>query len=1029
MVQPDRDIPNSNVHRLRAKDVVDAPRFAEIAEELAELLRERTLVAHNVAFDLRFLMQEYRRLGVEFPNVSSYSYDTLNLTKISKLTKSNSLATILEHFELQNPAPHTALGDALSTASLLPHFIQLMEHQNFRTRAVQFSTEALQDPTTGLRPVARPTLPRPSLTAGAQGEHDPQAWLRGLAARLPREGSGAVAEYRRHLIAALADYALSATEIAHLSRVAQDSRLSEDDVLLVHEEFLRQLATDAWLDGVVTEDERRVFSAVAAQLGAEQEFVDTVLGTPPAAPAGQSAASLSLEPGARIALTGTMSLPREEWERRIAAAGLVAGPVTKQTQLVVAADPDSRSGKAKKALKYGIPVVSEEFFAQLIGKMDAKLPAAPEPSPAAWTQRFPWIADYAVAANDLTEAAEAWITDFDSFPLYELSPLLSASTPVDVQLSAKQTYKRWFKKFKRPLEATVRDLADIQGVGEKRLFDIVYALLVGVLDAEDSEADPTFELPEAPDLSVLGWLYLSGALSTDLSSLSMPASLLIDAQDLHLSTPPRDAIASLFAAALEEFWTLVGPDPRHAAIVNKRWLGDATLDAVAQSFGITRERIRQLENQLAEVFAGRTLLYQDIATQIAKRIGFFVSFEDLTGALPVLLDTAPGTRVSYLEFFGKMTEKFERAGEWVQQPFAEEMLADALRSHADADGLVNPEAVAAAVGVDKQYLLERLTRCPAPKDPAVLLIAGTLATDVASHSGRARSVLAAHGEPMTEAAIAEALQVPHDRSMGNAYSNDPGMIRVTAKRWGLARWGMEEYTSIADWIGKQVDSNKTVYLDDLLAECERLEIAPHSVRLYANNGEFVTSNGIVTRGTGEVTFTATPEETPNLYLVDGAWKLLLTVTRDHLRGSGFPLPRAVAVLHNMSAIGEQETPGRLGPAKLRITRNSQCTMSSIRSYLLELGAQEGDRVWLAIDPATLFDVSPIPTNPILPAPLDAIARHTGIVSLPATDDPVATLLAEVNTRLGLPADAPRRKTVARFRDRNQDDIADLITGL
>jgi DNA polymerase-3 subunit epsilon len=65
-----------------------------------------------------------------------------------------------------------------------------------------------------------------------------------------------------------------------------------------------------------------------------------------------------------------MSEPREVFERHAASAGLVvAANVTKKTSLVVAADPDSLSGKARKACSYGIPVVAEGAFGTLIEEM------------------------------------------------------------------------------------------------------------------------------------------------------------------------------------------------------------------------------------------------------------------------------------------------------------------------------------------------------------------------------------------------------------------------------------------------------------------------------------------------------------------------------------------------------------------------------------------------------------------------------------------------------------------------------------
>jgi DNA polymerase-3 subunit epsilon len=75
-----------------------------------------------------------------------------------------------------------------------------------------------------------------------------------------------------------------------------------------------------------------------------------------------------LAPGDKIVLTGEMTRSRSDWENELSALGYVPWPsVTKQVTLVVAADHDSLSGKARKARDYGIPVVEEAGLARLVG--------------------------------------------------------------------------------------------------------------------------------------------------------------------------------------------------------------------------------------------------------------------------------------------------------------------------------------------------------------------------------------------------------------------------------------------------------------------------------------------------------------------------------------------------------------------------------------------------------------------------------------------------------------------------------------
>ncbi|MEE3751445.1 hypothetical protein [Mycobacterium intracellulare] len=43
------------------------------------------------------------------------------------------------------------------------------------------------------------------------------------------------------------------------------------------------------------------------------------------------------------------------------------GSLTRRTRLLIAADSDSTSGKAKKAREYGIPIINEDALGRLLG--------------------------------------------------------------------------------------------------------------------------------------------------------------------------------------------------------------------------------------------------------------------------------------------------------------------------------------------------------------------------------------------------------------------------------------------------------------------------------------------------------------------------------------------------------------------------------------------------------------------------------------------------------------------------------------
>lgn len=102
---------------IRTADLVGAPGFAAIADEVLALLQDRLFVAHNARFDFGFLKAEFARLGRDFDP------DRLCTVRWSRQLypdhKGHSLDAICQRFGIGNTARHRALGDAEATWQFL----------------------------------------------------------------------------------------------------------------------------------------------------------------------------------------------------------------------------------------------------------------------------------------------------------------------------------------------------------------------------------------------------------------------------------------------------------------------------------------------------------------------------------------------------------------------------------------------------------------------------------------------------------------------------------------------------------------------------------------------------------------------------------------------------------------------------------------------------------------------------------------------------------------------------------------------
>ena len=69
-----------------------------------------------------------------------------------------------------------------------------------------------------------------------------------------------------------------------------------------------------------------------------------------------------------VAITGKLSVPRNDFINEISQYGWTVGTVTKKTQYLVTDTPDSGSSKNLKAQKMGVKVISEEEFRKIMAK-------------------------------------------------------------------------------------------------------------------------------------------------------------------------------------------------------------------------------------------------------------------------------------------------------------------------------------------------------------------------------------------------------------------------------------------------------------------------------------------------------------------------------------------------------------------------------------------------------------------------------------------------------------------------------------
>ena len=120
-IHPDRDIDQGaiDVHGITLEFLDDKPRFAEIAQTLADYLDGAELIIHNAPFDLGFLNHEFRQVNASHTALESRQpvIDTLVEARQLYPGQRNSLDALCKRFEIDNS--NRELHGALLDAQLL----------------------------------------------------------------------------------------------------------------------------------------------------------------------------------------------------------------------------------------------------------------------------------------------------------------------------------------------------------------------------------------------------------------------------------------------------------------------------------------------------------------------------------------------------------------------------------------------------------------------------------------------------------------------------------------------------------------------------------------------------------------------------------------------------------------------------------------------------------------------------------------------------------------------------------------------
>ncbi len=427
-------------------------------------------------------------------------------------------------------------------------------------------------------------------------------------------------------------------------------------------------------------------------------------------------------------------------------------------------------------------------------------------------------------------------------------------------------------------------------------------------------------------------------------------------------TAAADALRAEIQIGREFADVLDGMDERRRTIARRRTFAPVPekLAALGDEFGVSRERVRQLEVRLRwEMEQAASGAVRSAAAWLGSSVGLAAAPEKFERILGLLVGDAPPRWRTAVEVAILDAGGYEYLDDVVGN---EEFRALIKRAQGLAPGFANEAGV-----IDEDALRERTGTVGVAEWDALLRNAGLARIRgvlVQRDTRRVRVFLALReiGEAARRDAIADVAGLDDNSSLSSLLSSDPLFVRFTKDKWGLSGWTDEPYEGVVDAIVKRIveaggEASVASLVEDIPA---RFEVLPATVRNYLSTRKFQVDGDMVRIVAAPVASARDIGQARDVvWAADGTPVLRFRVGMHHLRGNSQKVSVAVAQHLGVGLDGSVkipfEHPRGVDDASViwRSYDPNGPEMGRLREALLECGLQPGEEAWVVLRPEGL----------------------------------------------------------------------------
>jgi len=555
------------------------------------------------------------------------------------------------------------------------------------------------------------------------------------------------------------------------------------------------------------------------------------------------------------------------------------------------------------------------------------------------------------------------------------------------------------------------------------------------INAQDS-TEPVVDASTIDDLRVVAeWLALVGLADSPLLTQTLPIGTPQNVVRARKRLEVLTSVGVLGAEGAPDAASVLDRsirklDDRAVGILRDRMFADSplTLDAIGSQLGVTRERVRQIESKarsalLAELGDSGGGALASLAEAAQRTIHDVLPLKALLEEIPSLEKTVDAVQQPAWRVLDRLDDSYEIEDGWCACPTVEAArtaTATQIEEFVDSYG-VAPLASLDFIDIEPEerkrtITAEWLEYC------GYLIDSGHLFTRIQSVQDYAASILSVVGSPLSSDDVIARFAVERSvRSLRNALAKDDRFTRVDRDRWALSEWGLDTYSDIRSLIREELANNGgRAPLDPLVEKItSKFSVSPSSVVAYASSAPFETNDGMVQLATSPREVRKTPYQTRRMFRRPEGWSIRVTVTKDHLRGSGSVAPTAVAAILNLQPGETLQLDSPLGPQMVAWT-GIQPSFGTIRRFLLDRDLAAGTDVFLTINDDRTFTVEEA-REPIGEPLADALSL-IGVASQSTPSDSYKILCAAI----GIPESSGIASLIGAYRERGDTDVSELL---